>query len=74
MTNALLLVSLVLPGAYGQSLALPHEMYQLDNGLNVILHEDHDLPLVQVNLWYHVGSKDEVEGRSGFAQLARNSR
>ena len=68
MTNALLLVSLA-QGAWGQALTLPHEMYQLDNGLNVILHEDHDLPLVQVNLWYHVGSKDEVEGRSGFAHL-----
>jgi zinc protease len=44
-------------------------MYELDNGLTVILAEDHDLPIVQVNVWYHVGSKDEVEGRTGFAHL-----
>lgn len=43
--------------------------YRLPNGLTVILHEDHRLPLVAVNLWYHVGSKDEPAGRSGFAHL-----
>lgn len=48
---------------------IPHEQYQLDNGLNVILHEDHSLPQVVVNLWYGVGSKDEELGRSGFAHL-----
>ena len=48
---------------------IPHEQFQLDNGLNVILHEDHSLPQVVVNLWYGVGSKDEEAGRSGFAHL-----
>jgi len=48
---------------------IPHEQYQLDNGLNVILHEDHALPQVVVNLWYGVGAKDEQPGRSGFAHL-----
>ena len=48
---------------------IPHEQFQLDNGLNVILHEDHSLPQVVVNLWYGVGSKDEELGRSGFAHL-----
>jgi zinc protease len=48
---------------------IPHEQFQLDNGLNVILHEDHSLPQVVVNLWYGVGSKDEEIGRSGFAHL-----
>ena len=48
---------------------IPHEQFQLDNGLNVILHEDHSLPQVVVNLWYGVGSKDEEVGRSGFAHL-----
>jgi len=43
--------------------------YQLPNGLTVILHEDHRLPLVSVNLWYYVGAKDEPRGRSGFAHL-----
>jgi zinc protease len=49
--------------------AIEFERYQLDNGLTVILHEDHDLPRISVNLWYYVGSKDEEPGRSGFAHL-----
>ena len=48
---------------------LEHERYQLDNGLNVILHPDDSLPLAVVNLWYRVGSKDEQPGRTGFAHL-----
>lgn len=48
---------------------LPYEQYTLPNGLTVILHQDQNLPVVAVNLWYQVGSKDEVEGRSGFAHL-----
>ena len=48
---------------------IPHETYTLDNGLNVILAEDHSVPFVWVNLWYNVGSKDEEEGRTGFAHL-----
>ncbi|HZU82165.1 MAG TPA: pitrilysin family protein, partial [Polyangiaceae bacterium] len=43
--------------------------HQLPNGLEVVLHEDHRTPLVAVNLWYHVGSKDEPPGRHGFAHL-----
>lgn len=41
----------------------------LGNGLDVIVHEDHNLPMVSVNLWYHVGSKNERPGRTGFAHL-----
>jgi zinc protease len=41
----------------------------LANGLDVIVHEDHQLPMVAVNLWYHVGSKNERPGRTGFAHL-----
>ncbi|MEO8228067.1 MAG: pitrilysin family protein, partial [Gemmatimonadota bacterium] len=41
----------------------------LSNGLKVVVHEDHSAPLVAVNVWYHVGSGREVEGRSGFAHL-----
>ncbi|MEM6931738.1 MAG: insulinase family protein, partial [Myxococcota bacterium] len=41
----------------------------LDNGLTVLVHEDHKTPIVAVNVWYHVGSKNEPEGRSGFAHL-----
>jgi zinc protease len=45
------------------------EEYRLDNGLRVVLNEDHSAPLVAVNLWYHVGSKNERTGRTGFAHL-----
>jgi len=43
--------------------------HTLANGLDVILHEDHSCPIVAVNVWYHVGSKNEVPGRTGFAHL-----
>jgi zinc protease len=43
--------------------------FTLDNGLRVILHEDHSTPIVAINVWYHVGSKNEVPGRTGFAHL-----
>ena len=45
------------------------EKHTLSNGLDVILHEDHTIPVVAVNVWYHVGSKDEEIGRTGFAHL-----
>src|SRR5260370_19597700 len=48
---------------------LKFEKYKLDNALDVILSEDHRLPLVAVNLWYHVGPANEVPGRTGFAHL-----
>jgi zinc protease len=43
--------------------------FTLRNGLRVIFHEDHSTPIVAVNVWYHVGSKNEVPGRTGFAHL-----
>ena len=46
-----------------------YEKYALPNGLEVILHEDRSVPLVAVNVWYHVGSGDEQPGRTGFAHL-----
>jgi len=55
------------PGVHAQE--VPFTKFQLPNGLTVILHEDHSTPLVTLNLWYHVGSKDEPPGRSGFAHL-----
>jgi zinc protease len=48
---------------------LPFERATLSNGLRVVLHPDRSLPLVAVNLWYHVGSKNERPGRTGFAHL-----
>src|SRR6478735_1465868 len=49
--------------------ALPFERFVLPNGLEVILHEDHRTPVAAVNVWYHVGSKDESPGKNGFAHL-----
>jgi zinc protease len=49
--------------------ALPFARQQLANGLDVIVHEDHHVPIVAVNVWYHVGSKNERPGRTGFAHL-----
>ncbi len=49
--------------------SIEFEKFTLDNGLDVILSEDHSLPVTAVNIWYHVGSKDEPQGRSGFAHL-----
>ena len=48
---------------------IPYEQYTLSNGLTLIVHEDHKAPIVAVNIWYHVGSKDEVRGKTGFAHL-----
>jgi zinc protease len=48
---------------------IPYEVFKLENGLTVIVHEDHKAPIVAVNVWYHVGSKDEVRGKTGFAHL-----
>ena len=48
---------------------IPYQKFVLDNGLTLIVHEDHNAPLVAVNLWYHVGSKDEKPGQTGFAHL-----
>jgi len=48
---------------------IPYQKFVLDNGLTLIVHEDHKAPIVAVNVWYHVGSKDEKPGKSGFAHL-----
>ena len=50
-------------------LEVPYTQFTLPNGLHVILHEDHTVPLVTVNVWYHVGSARETPGRTGFAHL-----
>ncbi|MEP7311453.1 MAG: pitrilysin family protein [Pseudomonadota bacterium] len=57
------------PVAAIQAPALPFEKYRLANGLEVILSQDSRLPLVAVNLWYHVGPANEKPGRTGFAHL-----
>ncbi len=65
-----LLASLVfLAPAYGQDIDVPYAQFTLDNGLTVLVHEDHSTPFVSVNMWYHVGSGSEKAGRTGFAHL-----
>jgi zinc protease len=49
--------------------AIPYQRFVLPNGLTLIVHEDHKAPIVAVNVWYHVGSKNERPGRTGFAHL-----
>ena len=66
---ALAALLMALPGSFTASQEIAFDRYSLPNGLTVILHEDHRLPRVAVNLWYYVGSKDEPKGRSGFAHL-----
>ena len=51
------------------SIDVPYKKFTLSNGLRLIVHEDHKAPIVAVNIWYHVGSKNEVPGKSGFAHL-----
>jgi predicted Zn-dependent peptidase len=65
-------VVLVLPAARAASVKLPHtEIHQmkLDNGLHALIVETHDAPVIDVQVWYHVGSKNEVPGRTGFAHF-----
>jgi zinc protease len=50
-------------------LQVPYRLFTLPNGLTVILHQDRSVPLVGVNVWYHVGSANEKPGRTGFAHL-----
>ncbi|MDP2343274.1 MAG: pitrilysin family protein [Deltaproteobacteria bacterium] len=57
------------PAAASSLPTLAFEKYALDNGLEVILHEDHRQPYVTVNVWYHVGAHEEEQGKTGFAHL-----
>jgi zinc protease len=73
----LLLLALALTGAPSAAdeaaaprrLTVPYTQFTLPNGLRVVLHEDHSVPLVSVNVWYRVGSGREKPGRTGFAHL-----
>ncbi len=72
---AVLLTVSVVQSVFGQtkaaptSIKIPFETYKLPNGLNVILSVDKTTPTVAVDVWYHVGSKNEMPGRTGFAHL-----
>jgi len=48
---------------------IPYQKFVLSNGLTLIVHEDHKAPIVAVNIWYHIGSKNEKRGKTGFAHL-----
>ena len=55
--------------AFAQDPEIPFDEFYLDNGLRVIVHEDRKAPIVAITIWYHVGSKNEVPGKTGFAHL-----
>lgn len=55
--------------AFAQAVDIPYQTFTLGNGLQVVVHEDHKAPVVAVNVWYHVGSKNEQPGKTGFAHL-----
>ena len=57
------------PAAAAEKIDIPYQKFVLDNGLTLIVHEDHKAPIVAFNIWYHVGSKNEKAGRTGFAHL-----
>ena len=57
------------PSSTMPQIDIPFEKFTLDNGLRVVVHEDRKAPIVAVSVWYHVGSKDEPTGKTGFAHL-----
>ncbi len=57
------------PARATPAVTIPYQRFVLKNGLTLLVHEDHKAPIVAVNLWYHVGSKNERPGRTGFAHL-----
>lgn len=65
----LLLLSLRPAPAADVAIDIPYERFVLDNGLTLVVHEDRKAPIVAVNVWYHVGSKNEKPGKTGFAHL-----
>ncbi len=73
MKKAIFLLLLLPVLVFGQSgnkiLDIPYKKFTLKNGLTLIVHEDHKAPIVAVNVWYHVGSKNEKPGKTGFAHL-----
>jgi len=64
-----LLPAVIAAQSPARPLEVPYRQFQLANGLNVILHRDTSVPIVAVNVWYHVGSANERPGRTGFAHL-----
>ena len=67
LAAAILLALLAMP--LTAQIDIPYKKFVLDNGLTLIVHEDRKAPIVSVNVWYHVGSKNEKPGKTGFAHL-----
>ena len=66
---ALLLCFAATPLFADDGIDIPYTQYTLDNGLRLLVHVDEKAPIAAVNVWYHVGSKDEKDGKTGFAHL-----
>jgi len=64
-----LAISAAVPAKPAAEVDIPYERFTLPNGLTVLVHEDRKAPIVAVNIWYHVGSKNEKPGKTGFAHL-----
>ncbi|MEC7264635.1 MAG: insulinase family protein, partial [Bacteroidota bacterium] len=76
LLSALILGLLCFSMNYGQGfqfsaddIDIAYKKYTLKNGLTLLVYEDHKAPIAAVNVWYHVGSKNEKPGKSGFAHL-----
>jgi len=69
LAAAVVVASVTLDAQQAPKLDVPYTQFTLPDGLHVILHEDHTVPILTVNVWYHVGSAREKPGRTGFAHL-----
>ena len=69
VTLVLILSAPFAQGQFAQDINIDYQRYVLDNGLTLLVHEDHKAPIATVNIWYHVGSKNEHEGITGFAHM-----
>ena len=72
LLSALLMFSIFMGYTFAQNfenIDIPYQKFTLKNGLTLIVHEDHKAPIVAFNVWYHVGSKNEKSGKTGFAHL-----
>jgi zinc protease len=69
LKRALCLLALWATPAAAQDVGIPYRSFDLSNGLTLLVHEDHTVPMAAVDVWYHVGSGYEQPGRTGFAHL-----
>ncbi|MEE9432165.1 MAG: insulinase family protein [Melioribacteraceae bacterium] len=69
LASFIILISTISFAQSVDDIDIKFEKFVLDNGLTLIVHEDHKAPIVAVNIWYHVGSKNENQGKTGFAHL-----